>query len=502
MRVDHQSSFIHFVYPFLFDSGSFAPCAMELESVRWEGRNGPFEVWCQQEFPDEELLSDVARFLNPSPAGPSDVRLLRLTDQALRSTRGLGCGVGANVNWDLVTPHGEIPFDVSFVQLALFRVGVGLLTIGAEPSDRSGQIGDWLDFMHYFRFGRGQRDVGLRARRKVGFDRVTRQARVVPFFPDPAGGLEQGPEGRGLLTDLLNALLRTAGPRHGGEPWWREVFVPGQLLPFASVYVNEIADDEIPRLVYRMRNFFRSEQKIHPADDDLRLDHEQLLQYAKGQWFFFSLDGGGFVACNPPATDFFRHTLSNHLRDHYFLLFLLALQQRFALMMLEETVAAQWFLEDCQTQRDESLANREQAFTRISNRFLSFTARGHFAQVMQREHHHRCYRKWQDVFQIGELYSQVRDEIQYMHGYLQTQREQRAQRLEEERRRQTERFERRLNQIAWLIGIPALALTFLGTIGPVDLPVALYTVLGSLSIGLVAYLVVRWLAGRASDRRS
>jgi hypothetical protein len=36
---------------------------------------------------------------------------------------------------------------------------------------------------------------------------------------------------------------------------------------------------------------------------------------------------------------------------------------------------------------------------------------------MQREHHHRCYRQWHQVFQIEELYQEVNDEVRDMYEY-------------------------------------------------------------------------------------
>lgn len=501
MNIDNQASFIHFVYPILFDTDQFTSYVNRLELCQWEGRKRPLKVWEQQDFPAEELLSHVADFLNPPSGKAPTARLMKLMDDALRSTRGLGGGVNSNVDWRLVTSHGEISFDIVSVQLALFRIGVGFLTMCAEPANQSDRVDGWLDFLHYFRFARGQRGVSLVAYRKAGFDQKTRQPRVVPFFPESAGGPAQHPDGGGTLTDLLDALLGTAAPPETIEPWWREVFIPGQLLPFAVIYVDEIADEEIPHLTYRLRNFFRAQQEMHPAPEDLRLDHQLLLPYAKHQWFFFSLDGGGYVACNSPSTEFFRRTLPDHLREHYFLLFLLTLQQRFALMMLVEQVAARWLVEGGQSSSEEGQRIREDAFARIRDQLLSFTAHGHFAQVMQREHHHRCYRKWQDIFQVAQLHQEVSDEVRYMNSYLQAERERRAQRVEESRRKRTESLERRLNLIAWLIGVPALALAVLDAIGPVSLSVVLYTLLGSLVTGLLVFLIMMFLVGRGSTPR-
>ena len=144
-------------------------------------------------------------------------------------------------------------------------------------------------------------------------------------------------------------------------------------------------------LLYRARNFFHSRQDVLPTADDLRLDHRAIWSYAEQQWFVFSLDGGAFVAANAPGSPFFRATLPSHLNTQYFLVFLLALLQRFVLMMLSQEVARRWLPHGQQA----SLEERATTFARIRDRLLAFTAQGYFAQAMQQEHYHHYYRQWQ-----------------------------------------------------------------------------------------------------------
>jgi len=321
------------------------------------------------------------------------------------------------------------------VQLSLFRVGVGFLTFSAKP--KSQEIADWLDFLHSFRFIRGQRGVGLRMERRTGIDQIS------PFFPQPAGGSEKHPDGKGNFAEIVNAILNTAaieGDTKGAD-WWQEVFVPGQLIPFATLYVDgqDMSEKDIAELLYRVRNFFPSERVIQPAPDDLRFDHPSLLAYAERMWFVFSLEGGAFVAVNAPETDFFRRELPSHLRNEYFLLFLLTLHQRFALMSLSQQVSEHWL------RGDEG--ERAKAFERIRDTLLEFTARGYFSQAMQREHHHRVYQRWQEIFQLERLYQEVSDEVREMHEFLQM--------------RQSKKLEERLNFLTFVIGIPALLFGFL-----------------------------------------
>jgi cation transport ATPase len=114
--------------------------------------------------------------------------------------------------------------------------------------------------------------------------------------------------------------------------------------------------------------------------------------------------------------------LPEHLDGEYLLLFLLALQQRFALISLSE-------------------------------------------QVTQRRHHHRCYLRWQETFQIERLYREVSDEVHDMHQYLQMEKTERIERLAEQDREQSVRTEKTLNILAAFLLLPALVLNFLSAVG-------------------------------------
>ena len=431
MIVDGKISLIQFVYPFLFDGQTLEQRREAVEKAQWRGRQGSLVVWRKGHFPRDDLLAHVERYLNPPENTAPTALLWTMDNNALQSPSGLG----GSADWFLTLPQKEIPFQLTDVQLSLFRVGVGFLTFSAKP--KSQEIADWLDFLHSFRFIRGQRGVGLRMERRTGIDQIS------PFFPQSAGGSEKHPDGKGNFAEIVSAILNTAaieGDTKGAD-WWQEVFVPGQLIPFATLYVDgqDISEEAIAELLYRVRNFFPSERVIQPAPDDLRFDHPSLLAYAERMWFVFSLEGGAFVAINAPETDFFRRELPSHLRNEYFLLFLLTLHQRFALMSLSQQVSEHWL------RGDEG--ERAKAFERIRDTLLEFTARGYFSQAMQREHHHRVYQRWQEVFQLERLYQEVNDEVREMHEFLQM--------------RQSKKLEERLNFLTFVFGIPALLFGFL-----------------------------------------
>ncbi len=505
MKLDISSSSLRFVYPFLFPAERFRSHVASVDAAVWQGGRQPLQVWSSQAFPGDDLLRQVADFLNPPGDTPPTARLWAMCDPALTSASGLGGGTGhATASWTLAARETVIPFYLEDVQLALFQDGAGFLTICARPAGDS--LTDWLDFLHHFRFIRGQRGVNVRAQRRTGIDPATREPKFSPFFPEPAGGLAQHPEGSAPLLDVMQAILQTGAAGAGAQDegtWWREVFVPGQTLPFATLFVDEVPDGEDARLLYRVRNFFHYHQEIFPAPEDLALDASAFLAYAQRQWFVFSLDGGAFVACDAPQTPFFRRTLPGHIDRQYYLLFLLALHQRFVLMMLSDEVARSWLPDGPATAGVDAGADerRVAAFERIRDALLTFTARGYFTQVMQQEHHHRCYRRWQEAFQVAALYAEVHTEVQEMYSYMQQLRQQYLQQAVEEQQRRVDGVQRRFEQFAFIIGVPSLAFFLIAAAG-VDsrFPTLGVTLTGGV-VGLLLGLVLYFAFSRWSLRR-
>jgi len=278
---------------------------------------------------------------------------------------------------------------------------------------------------------------------------------------------------------VIYAILQTASPKNETKTWWKEVFVSGHLIPFSVLFVDGSKKEDIFPLLYRVRSFFHSEQFIHPAPEDLIRSHPGLLPYADDQWFVFSLEGGAFVAFTAPEKDFFRKNLPTHLRDQYFLLFLLTLHQRFALTRLSQEVSEHWL----RGNEDE----RMRYFKRIRSSLMEFTARGYFIQVVQRENHHRFYRNWQEVLQVERLYQEVNDEVQEMYNDLLLQRS-------EAEERASRSLERLVAILGASIGIPTVFLTFMGinmrgyTLENDGLPVKFVFMVGILSVILGALI--------------
>lgn len=445
MTIDREASFACFIYPFQFDPDTFK----QRSDILTEGAE-PAMWTVSRHFTHHDLLPHVTRYLRA-------MCVLELSNTMLTSFDGLG-GRG---DWFLITPSKicpAIPFRLSRVELALFPVGIGFMLLSTEPQDDAYET--WCDFLHYFRFAEGERDVRLQIQRRTGKDQWER------YFPVLAGGLDGHSEDTRKVDKLLKALLRTGNLPGERQEWWRDCYIPGRLMPFTALYVDGLTDeDETAKahVLYRLRNFFHATQFLHPTAQELRLHRNAaLLPYVDNQWLVFSLEGGAFVAFNAPprgngSSSFFRETLPVHLQRHYFLLYLLSLHQRFALLRLSQMVSERWLPGDDKKRVDE--------VGHIYNAMLEFSARGYFSQVTQKENQHRYYQRCQQVLQIKPLYEELRRDLYEMHHYVLVRHE--SAQTERESRR--ERRARRLQKIGTLVTFPISCLMFL---------IALFSILG------------------------
>lgn len=506
-----KNSFVSFLYPFRFESSTYNDLISKTNSLKATTKQGEQPLWIRNEFVEDDLLPHVARYLNTPDDASSTSRLWRMNATALNSPAFLG----GYADWELHTPQGNFRFVLKSFKLILFRAGVGFLGLRVELESES--LPDWQNFIHYSRYLRRSNQVRLRVMRRSGVDAATRQPIYEPYSPPILEKTATDSPGEFALGEILSELLNRLAPAEK-QQWWQEVFVAGQLIPFVVLCVNQLPSDQTPGLLYTTRNFFHSGQGLHPAGEDLRADHHSLLPYAERQWFTSSLDGGAFVGVDMPVTPFFQHTLMGHLRKQYFLLFVLAQHQRFVLINLSNQVSQHWLHSDDIV--------RAGAFERIRDALLDFTARGYFAQVMQREHHHRYYRKLQNEFDLDRLYREVRDEVTEMHHYLQMKRtaylqelaeaqkkegeEQRAQMeaVAAEEARRDRRLEKRISLIGLVIGAPVLIISFLG-INLVGLTTtseglkplkALLLIAGLSAILIAAVIVLMWASSRKSTK--
>jgi hypothetical protein len=308
-------------------------------------------------------------------------------------------------------PH-PIEMEITGAQLGIFRMGVGFVSLEVTP--RSEALPDWLDTLHFLRF--------YRARGKS---------------LHPVGPPGSGEPGRLRLENLLGPLLAAATLDGETYPFptspggtgrvgrVRELYVPGELLTYASLFVDGVPDAEQRHLLYHVLNRFRSTTESSPGEN---YDLERwCLPYQQGQQFLNSIQGSAFVAFDATPSAFNMQSLPAHLRSTYYVLFMLALLQRFALDQLSEAVA--WSTGRVLGDSERSRARRElERVTALDGRLLDFTGRCYFVQVSQTEHHHRYYARLREVNQIEDRYREVTDEVHALRAHASSR-----VRVEEER---------------------------------------------------------------------
>ena len=265
-------SFVRLVYPFLFDGESFAARQEQVNAAAYDGTR---RLWEAADFPATEVLPHVAAYLNPSADVEPTACLWQVSADALQSLQGIGAA--HNIQWRLTTPQKQhIPLVIENVQLTMFRIGVGLLSIRLSFSTE--ELADWFDGLHYVRFL--HRDgVSLSVRRR------TRQATeqddgFSDFFPPVAGPPASAGSAR-TFAELFDGLLQTSSLADETGPWWQEVFITRQALPYIGLFFDDAAESEdaVP-LSTDCTTLLRADQQIFPSAQDLQLDQEHLLPYA------------------------------------------------------------------------------------------------------------------------------------------------------------------------------------------------------------------------------
>jgi hypothetical protein len=434
VTVNHHSSFIYFVYPFTFDADRFTQFNETVDRATIQSKNQDIKIWQATSLPKDDLLFHVANYLNPSNTEKATAKSWKLSnDNRICSHFGL------DAQWKLYLKKKKIDFywgqkgnkkrnkkgrGVDGVSMILFNGGVGFLIVQVQPIGNI--LLDWLDFLHFFRFLVPRQGTEVKAYKKT--DKGDED-----YFPKKLGNANCD---RSVFKAVVMALLQTVSR----EIWWDDIFVPDRLIPFVCLYVNDLPQSEINpfHLLYKLQHFFNSNQGEYPAPEHLDPNPQPWLAYARNHWFIFTLEGGTFLAIDSPEEVFFKETLPQHLKSQYFLLFLLAQYQRFALMSLSQQVANFWLAAEEQ---------RLQEFERIRDRLFLFTARGYFTQVMQRDNYHRCYRKWQEVLQLEQLYREVHDEVHEMQEYLNSQSLRRLEVAEKQRERERQEEKERQEKL-------------------------------------------------------
>lgn len=312
---------------------------------------------------------------------------------------------GTSFSFHVPGTKRRVEVDVTGAQLGIFRMGVGFVAVEIVP--RSDSLSDWLDTLHFLRFYRGRAEPLKMAGRsaKAHGDRTLKIENFLgPLLADAELDGEKPP---------FSAWADGTDERQAGHV--KELYTPGELLTYASLFVDAVPEGEQRRLLYHVLHRFRSATQSEPWEEDEN-DEQWLLPYQKDQQFVNSIQGSAFVAFDAERTSFNSQTLPSHLRSTYFVLFLLALLQRFALDQLSEAIAestgrvlGNW----AQGQARGELKR----ITGLNGQLLDFTGRCYFVQVSQMAHHHSYYSRLREVNEIEDRYREVTEEVHALRAH-------------------------------------------------------------------------------------
>ncbi|MDJ1177055.1 hypothetical protein [Roseofilum capinflatum] len=390
-----ERSFVNFVYPFRFESEEYPQIIKHFQDS-WEPRElrgisdyllSPVANYLGIKHTHTHLDNRTAIFFEPTCELKKE---LNLDEEEVWAIKVKGKVI--QFQFDSRTKTGRNGLNVPAVELALFKIGVGFLILRTHC--HSNRLDEWMDFIYHFRFiGRKKIQCCCQKSNKPQHLKSIIKEKLLS------------------IPDKLN--------------WCKEIFIYNKMLAYFSIF-SQGGDSEVQaKVIYRLNKFFHSGQDIYPHPSELEVGQEKynILPYIENHYWLFSLEGGGFYGWNPPDTDWAKNNLVDHLKKQYFLIFILALHQRFALIHLSEQVAENWRMSGQQ----KDVENNIQVFQKIRDQMLLFTARGYFLQVMQQDNQHRCYCKWRDIFQLDALYTEVNGEVQEMHEYCLMQRDRQLQ---------------------------------------------------------------------------
>ena len=334
---------------------------------------------------------------------------------------------GYSAHWKLCFRRDGKPINIEFqfqkIELVVCRGGIAFVIIHTEPKTDSPD--DWLDFVHYFRFINGERNVSLDGERIIPEENKNDATREFQFV--------------GCLAKRIEKLFRCVDGS-GIEIVFDRDSIDSQVVSYPIIFLNSAGENEtqFENFRIRLRNGFHSQQNVFRSAE---ISNPELFQieYTKNHWFIFSLSGCSFLAVDSPDSEYFRTALPHHLKHRYGTILWLSIYQRLLLTKLSLKVASEWL--------PGNRKSKTRLFDELRNEMISFTASGFFSQVATHENYQLFYERIQEEFRIPGFYDEVRNEIRELFEFLQVQ--------------QANRLEFRVNAFAVLLGIPSLTIALL-----------------------------------------
>lgn len=230
---------------------------------------------------------------------------------------------------------------------------------------------------------------------------------------------KQGPR---TLANIIQARLCEKYPDKGTI--LQEIFRFGQPLTYNSIKFNEKCRKySLYEIGYKLSNGYLLEDPYHAncyqdqlyEDTHFPIENIGDLYLSKNGCTFIANQYLGIPETDQAADDFYQRHQNTDL-----LIYLLVLQQRYALLNFSEKLADY-------TNRHSVLDKR--AITKLRKSFLDFTTQGWFGQISGYEYIQTLFKKTKDVMEVDNLYSEVDQQIETIDEYNQAQFNQLVQNL-------------------------------------------------------------------------
>lgn len=407
-----QDMFTKFVYPFLFDADTdeaFQAAAARVEEHRapCDPREEPILMWIESQFHEGEMdnmLPYVKRYVRL----PENQRRFVLRPEFITLLREL----------QTVRQEGEeARFSFSRVELYLFFNGVGFLVFEVEShrSDDQDLPIQWVEDLNadLASLTRGRPVV----RRQTPFEGLSLETMSRESIESPSllsVALGEPVAVRALIEQVwLKPFYSKAG-----EPQWQpmcDTFLlvygaillkqPKQLDPgqIGTTFTDFAAQHVVVlRKTLSSSNSNRFSRQLFGDVEHNYMPYHNVIHTQ-------SLEGGFVLAFDNGAPHFTgpRSSAMLSFRTNYFYMMLLALHQRMSILRyaMEAADAA-------------SRKGRAHQLRRLRERIYDFSSRCYFSQASVSEERDQLYRRWQRVFNVSQMYDELKEEIHDIDDYL------------------------------------------------------------------------------------
>ncbi len=198
------------------------------------------------------------------------------------------------------------------------------------------------------------------------------------------------------------------------------------LQVFAAINSRTLPKKEIPKMIYKLCSVGRWKDAYHNSDFVNDILKDLILDLNENAIYGFGKAASGFLHISDPNHDLnieammSEFTNSTKIHDNetlrsiqkfwtvHFMILLLALQQRKALMKMASDLAL--FSEN---------RIHKRKIPGLRQNFLEFMTQGWFSQISESQIEMEIFHRWQKTFNINELHEEVTDQLQSVDEYSQ-----------------------------------------------------------------------------------